>query len=221
MLWVRVKYDRQHGLGGSLTLAGRCRSDVPLGSCREEPGLFAEQWIQVQTPPRSGGTQTILLCRASSSVAEAITGKRVALSTCSASARSFARGDAFQVSAVNIGGRTCPGACHFASAATPLLRDLPPPCRRRHRITVHGPPNAVGALRETLAGDVFEALGEMPETRRTSTTAERSAGCEVRSLRTVGGGVSGRGSARRQRLVAASSAPPPRATAIGSNPDPL
>jgi len=72
----------------------------------------------------------------------------------------------------------------------------------------------VGALRETLAGVVFEGLGEMPETRRMSTTAERSAGCGVRSLRNVGGGVSDRGSARRQRLVAASSAPPPRATAI-------
>jgi hypothetical protein len=37
----------------------------------------------------------------------------------------------------------------------------------------------VEALRATLAGDVFEALGEMPETRRMSTTAERSAGCDV------------------------------------------
>jgi hypothetical protein len=124
-----------------------------------------------------------------------------------------ARGDAFQVCAVNIGERTCRDPCHFASASMSRPRDPPPPCRRKHRLSVHGPPNAVGALRATLAGDVFESLGNMPETRRTSTTVERSEGCGVTGLRTVGGGVSGRGSARRQRLAAASSAPPPRAAA--------
>ena len=66
MVWFWVRHERQHGVGGALTLAGRCRSDVPLGSCREEPGLFAEQWIQVLTPPHSGGTQIILLRRATS-----------------------------------------------------------------------------------------------------------------------------------------------------------
>jgi len=45
-----------------------------------------------------------------------------------------------------------------------------------HLLHVSGPPIPVGALRATLAGDVFEALGEMPETRRMSTMAERSAG---------------------------------------------
>jgi len=49
--------------------------DLPLGCLQggfpEEPGLFAEQWIQVQTAPHSGGKQTILLRRASSSGAKA------------------------------------------------------------------------------------------------------------------------------------------------------
>ena len=100
------------------------------------------------------------------------------------------------------------------SAAVPRPHDPPPPCRRRHRLTEHGTPNAMGALRATLEGDAFEALGGIPETRRTSTTAERSAGCGVCSLRTVVGGNSDRGSENRQRRVAASSAPPRRATAM-------
>jgi len=108
MVWFRVRHERQHGVGGALTLAGRCRSDVPLGSCREDPGVFAEQWFQVQTPPHSSGTQTILLRRALSGGAKATDEERVEFSTCSASARSFARGDAFQVCAVNIGGAHLP-----------------------------------------------------------------------------------------------------------------
>ena len=65
----------------------------------------------------------------------------------------------------------------------------------------------MGALRATLAEEAFEALGEMPETRRMSTTAERSAGCGVWSVRTGVGGVSGRDAESRQRLLAAWSAP--------------
>ena len=72
----------------------------------------------------------------------------------------------------------------------------------------------MGALLAKLAGDVFEALGEIPETRRMSTTEERSAGCDVRNLRTVDSGVSGGGSASRQLRVAASLAPPPCTTAM-------
>ena len=85
----------------------------------------------------------------------------------------------FQSTQSRSGGRTCLGSCLFASDALPSSRSPPPPCKRRHRCPVHGPPSAVGALRATLAGDVFEALGEMPETRRMSTAAERSAGCDL------------------------------------------
>jgi len=51
MVWFRVRHERQQEVGGALTLAVRWQLDVPFGSCREEPGLFAE--IQVQTPPHS------------------------------------------------------------------------------------------------------------------------------------------------------------------------
>jgi hypothetical protein len=51
MVWFQVRQERHHGMGGALTLAGRWQLDVPLGSCREAPDLFAE--IQVQTPPHS------------------------------------------------------------------------------------------------------------------------------------------------------------------------
>ena len=95
MSWSRVRHERKPRVGGALTLVGRCRSDTPLGSCRVEPGVFAEfriPRIPVQTPPHSGGTQTILLRRASSSAksTNATTEERVALSTSAASARSFA-----------------------------------------------------------------------------------------------------------------------------------
>ena len=72
----------------------------------------------------------------------------------------------------------------------------------------------MGSLRATLAGDVFDALGEMPETRRMSTTAERSAGNVVWSLHAVGGGIFVGDSESRHLRVAAWSAPPARATAI-------
>ena len=126
MVWIRDRHERQQEVGGTLTLACRWQLDVPLGSCREEPDLFAE--IQVRLPRvYSGGTQTILLRRASSIGATAATDKTVALSTSLASPRSLVPGDmhALQVRAVNIGGRTCPGPCHFASAATPRPRDPP------------------------------------------------------------------------------------------------
>jgi len=77
----------------------------------------------------------------------------------------------------------------------------------------------VGALRETLAGDV--ALVEIPETRRMSTTAERSAGCDLWSLRNVIVGFSGVGSESRQRRVAAWSAPSPRETAMDFSQNPV
>ena len=79
----------------------------------------------------------------------------------------------------------------------------------------------MGALQATPAEGAFEALGEMPETRRMSTTAEHSAGSGVWSLRTVFGDVSGGGSESRQRRVAAWSAPSPRETAMDFSIQPL
>ena len=120
----------------------------------------------------------------------------------------------FQVRAVEIGGCTCPGPCGVASAAPPRPIDNPPPCRRRHSLPAQGPPRTVGALRATLAEGAFESLGEMPETRRMSTTAEHSAGSGVWSLRTIFGDVSGGSFESRHRRMAAWSAPSPRETAM-------
>ena len=178
-----------------------------VGGCRASPSIVAEEnlaWIQVQTSPcvrrhKKHPAPPSIVQRLCSNYCE-----RVALSTSSASSHSLVHGNTHpsQVRAVNIGGHTCPGPCHLASAATPSPHDPPPPCKRRHRLTVHGPP--MGALWATLAGVVFEALGEMPETRENRTKAGHSAGCGV-----FFGGVSG--GASESRLVAAWSASP-RAT---------
>ena len=120
MVWFRVRHEGKQEMGGELTLAGQWQLDVPLGSWREEPGVFAE--IQLRLPRiHSGDTQTILLRRASSIGATTTTEKTVALSISLASPRSLVPGEThtFQVRAVNIGGRTCPGPCHFASATPP------------------------------------------------------------------------------------------------------
>ena len=107
---VPVRNDGQHEVGGALTLAGRWQLDLPLGSCREEPGLLAEQCIQVQTPQHSSGTQTILLRRASSTGATAPPEVKVARSTSLASSRCLIPVETytFQVSAVNIEGAHLP-----------------------------------------------------------------------------------------------------------------
>ena len=50
MLWSRIRHERQHEVGGALTLAGRWRLDLPLGSCREEPGLFQSSGFGFRLP---------------------------------------------------------------------------------------------------------------------------------------------------------------------------
>jgi len=104
--------------------------------------------------------------------------------------------------AVRIWGLTCPG-----TSATSSCSREPPPRRHSHCIPLKGSPRVVGALRATLVAEgALEELGDMPETKRMSTTADTSAGCGVQSLRAVGCCVCSRGSECRPNLVAASTA---------------
>ena len=217
-LLCMVEEDMLYGAGGVLTVAVRWRSDESLHCRGEEPGSITETLIQVQTPP---------YVRRHIRTREAISGVKwhdlwitIQLTISDQGALPYLQNifvlfSQLVVSIGRIGGRTFP----VTPAAPPKPHHPPPPCRRRHRIPVQRSPKSVA----TPAEGAFEALGEMPETRRTITTAERSAGCEGCRLHTAIFSVSGVWHESRQRLVAAWSSPSPRATAMdfSQNPDPL
>ena len=222
-MWFNVGQETQHGAGGLLTLAGRCRSHdsvascgvCPTSSCGAEPVSLAEKLIQVHilstTPGSTLGDQHRKAARplGNNPVDHPPQApEHIHIASRQGIGRQlggFFGGSSgslvIKPHAVRIWGLTCPG-----TSATSSCSREPPPRRCSHCIPVKGSPRVVGALRATLAEGALEELGDMPETKRMSTTADTSAGCGVQSLRAVGCCVCSRGSECRPNLVAASTA---------------